>query len=132
MKTILFICEYNACRSQMAEGLARKYLPDYQIYSAGLYPGALHEMTLQVMQEVGIDLSSQRSKLLKEITDLSFDTVVILAREAWEPSAIIRGKERLEWFLPDPAKTEGDRETILEAMRQVRDILEQKIGGLKG
>ncbi|MBI4374415.1 MAG: arsenate reductase ArsC, partial [Deltaproteobacteria bacterium] len=82
---ILFVCEYNACRSQMAEGLARAFLPEsFSITSAGLYPGELNRVTIEVMREIGIDISNQRSKLLAEVKDKRFDRVVVLAKPAWE------------------------------------------------
>ena len=67
-KSILFLCTGNACRSQMAEGFARKILPkNWKIYSAGIMAAGLHPLTIQAMQEVGIDISDQRSKSVDEI-----------------------------------------------------------------
>ena len=127
MKRILFVCEYNACRSQMAEGLAKHLLPGHEIHSAGLYPGSLHEMTITVMKEIGIDITSQRSKLLAEVASHRFDQLVILASPAIEPSRIIFAKDRLEWSMPDPALTPGNRDTVLAAMRQARDAIRKLI-----
>lgn len=127
MKKILFVCEYNACRSQMAEGLARHLFPYYNIHSAGLYPGALHEMTIGVMREIGIDITSQRSKQLEEILSMSFDHVVILAQPAIEPTLKINTAQRLEWLMPDPALASEEREEIMNAMREARDLIKKKL-----
>ena len=64
MKGILFLCTGNSCRSQMAEGFAKKMLPkNMEIFSAGLEPKSVHPMAVKVMQEVGIDISKQESKI---------------------------------------------------------------------
>ena len=67
-KGILFLCTGNSCRSQMAEGFAKKMLPkNMEIFSAGLEPKGVHPMAIKVMQEIGIDISHQKSKNISEI-----------------------------------------------------------------
>lgn len=131
MKKLLFMCEYNACRSQIAEGLAKHLFPNYEIYSAGLYPGALHEMTIGIMQEIGIDISAQRSKLLDEIQSIYFDKIFILAFPALEPTLKIKTSERIELLMPDPAKVSNDEKEIRIAMRRARDFIKIKLEALK-
>lgn len=111
----------------MAEGICRRLLQDDWVESAGLYPGAIHEMTLEVMQEIGIDLAAHHSKKLEELSKPFYDTLIVLAEPALGPSQKIQAKERLYWAFPDPAKTVGDRETIKAAIRLVRDQLQEKI-----
>ncbi|MDO8644380.1 MAG: arsenate reductase ArsC, partial [bacterium] len=119
---ILFICEYNACRSQMAEGIARHLLPKTAlIQSAGLYPGEVNQLTIEVMREVGIDISSHQSKQLKVIERDHFDAVIVLAKPAAREVRHLDADHRFDWFYPDPVKTEGDSEMVKAVIRQVRD-----------
>jgi len=65
-KGILFLCTGNSCRSQMAEGFVRKMLSkDIKFFSAGLEPKGIHPMAVKIMQEVGIDISQQKSKIFQ-------------------------------------------------------------------
>lgn len=125
---MLFICEYNACRSQMAEGIARHLLPKtVSVHSAGLYPGEVHAWTIEVMNEIGIDISSHRSKRLESVCDETYDYVVVLAEPAVEATRVIQAKKRLPWFHPDPAKEPGSVETVKAEIRRVRDALKAQI-----
>jgi arsenate reductase len=125
---ILFVCEYNACRSQMAEGLARALLPDhFSVHSAGLHPGEVNQLTAEVMQEVGVDLSSHRSKRLHEVAHLEFDRVIVLAEPAFAQASALTAKESLLWSFPDPVAAPGDPEEIKKKIRAVRDALKERI-----
>lgn len=125
---ILFVCEYNACRSQMAEGLARKLLPEnYSIHSAGLHPGELNQITVGVMQEIGVDLSGQYSKRLVEVKDICFDLAVVLAEPAWEAVQEIQAKQRVLWHFYDPVAKPGSFEELKEKIRIVRDGIKERI-----
>lgn len=125
---ILFICEYNACRSQMAEGLARQLLPKtVLVQSAGLYPGEVHVWTIEVMNEIGIDISAYRSKRLESVCGETYDYVVILAEPAVEATQMIQVKNRLPWFHRDPAKEPGSVEAVKAEIRRVRDALKTQI-----
>ncbi len=127
---IAFICVANSARSQMAEGLA-KFLAkemglDIEVYSAGSNPsGHIHPLAIRVMREIGIDISAQRSKHLREIPLKEMDCVFVLCRE--EDCPFIPSKRVGRWELPDPSGVEGDVETRLEAFRKVRDLLKEKI-----
>jgi len=125
---ILFVCEYNACRSQIAEGLARYFLPKtVLVQSAGLYPGEVHDWTIEVMREIGIDISSYRSKRLEDVSGETYDYVIILAEPAVEATQTIKAKKRLPWFHPDPAKEPGSADEVKVAIRRVRDSLKNQI-----
>lgn len=131
MRKILFVCEYNACRSQMAEGLARHLFPKtVSVQSAGLYPGAVHAWTIEVMREIGIDISSYRSKQLEAVAGETYDYVVILAEPAAEATRTIQVKKRLLWLYPDPARAPGSAEQVKAALRRVRDALKARIEAL--
>ena len=78
-KGILFLCTGNSCRSQMAEGFAKKMLSkDSKIFSAGIEPKRIHPIAIKVMQEVGIDISKQKSKNIAEISIGEIDIVITL------------------------------------------------------
>jgi len=122
-KGILFLCTGNSCRSQMAEGFAKKKLPkNMEIFSAGLEPKGVHPMAIKVMQEVGIDISKQKSKNISEIPISEIDIVIALCGDAAERCPIFPGKvKRIHWELEDPAKAQGSEEENTQAFRKVRD-----------
>jgi len=129
MKGILFLCTGNSCRSQMAEGFARKMLPkNIEIFSAGLEPKSVHPMAVKVMQEAGIDISQQRSKNISEIPIDKIDLVVTLCGDAAERCPIFPGKvKKIHWSLDDPAKVQGSQEEIIKIFRKVRDKIKSYI-----
>ena len=122
-KGILFLCTGNSCRSQMAEGFAKKIFPkNMEVFSAGLEPKGVHPMAIKVMQEVGIDISKQKSKNISEIPIDKIDSVVTLCGDAAERCPIFPGKvKRIHWELEDPAKAQGSEEENTQAFRKVRD-----------
>lgn len=112
----------------MAEGLARALLPkSFSIMSAGLYPGELNPITIEVMQEIGIDISNQRSKLLAEVKNEQFHRVVVLAKPAWKAIETLKMDHKTFWPFPDPACDPGDAETVKGRIRKVRDQLKERI-----
>jgi len=118
---ILFLCVANSARSQMAEGLARSILrKSFSIQSAGSSPSFVHPLAIQVMQEIGIDISKQRSKSVTEIKTESIDLVITLCQEEVCPTLPQKTKI-LHWALPDPARLKGTTEDNLVAFRSVRD-----------
>ncbi len=129
MKGILFLCTGNSCRSQMAEGFARKILPkDIKIFSAGLEPKGVHPMAVKVMQEIGVDISHQKSKNISEIPIDKIDLVVTLCGDAAERCPIFPGKvKKNHWSLDDPAKVQGSQEEIIKIFRKVRDKIKSYI-----
>jgi phosphate transport system protein len=125
---ILFLCVHNAARSQMAEGWARKLLPAaVRIWSAGSQPAdKVHPNAVQVMGEVGIDISEQRPKLISDVPHGDVDTVVTLCSEEVCVS-LPRGTRQEDWIFPDPAGAVGDADEILSAFRRIRDGVREKI-----
>lgn len=126
---ILFLCTANSCRSQMAEGFARALVPGgTAIYSAGTTPKGVNPLATQVMNEIGIDISRQRSKGIEEISLEQIDLVVTLCGEAEESCPTLPPNTRhLHWPLPDPALAAGTTEEILQAFRQVRDEIRARV-----
>jgi len=106
---ILFLCTGNSCRSQMAEGFAKKMLPkDIKIFSAGLEPKGVHPTAIKVMQEIGVDISQQKSKNISEILLDKINIVITLCGDAAERCPIFPGKvKRIHWEIEDPAKAQG-------------------------
>jgi len=128
-KGILFLCTGNSCRSQMAEGFARKMLPnDIKIFSAGLEPKGVHPMAVKVMQKIGVDISYQKSKNISKIPIGEIDIVITLCGDAAEQCPIFPGKvERIHWELEDPAKAQGSQEEIIKIFQKVRDKIKSYI-----
>jgi len=122
-KGILFLCTGNSCRSQMAEGFAKKMLPkNMEIFSAGLEPKCVHPMAIKVMQEIGVDISHQKSKNISEIPIGEINVVITLCGDAVERCPIFPGKvERIHWEIEDPAKAQGSDKEIAIVFRKVRD-----------
>ena len=81
-KRVLFLCTGNSCRSQIAEGLARKYLNNYTIESAGTNPETVNPIAIEVMREIDIDLSNHYSKSITDEQMKSFDIVITLCGDA--------------------------------------------------
>jgi arsenate reductase len=115
----------------MAEAFLRKLGGEkYEAYSAGMYPKGLHPMTVQVMAEVGIDVSGQRSKGVKEIMGrMMFDDAVVVCRRAEDdcPSLSADAKRIHRWIFEDPVGAPGSEEDKLARFREVRDQIEARI-----
>lgn len=108
---VLFVCVENSCRSQMAEGFARALGLDAK--SAGSNPsGKVNETAIQVMKELGIDLSKHASKSLKDVGP-DWDYVVTMG--CGDACPFVPAKQKLDWQLPDP------KNLPLDEFRKVRD-----------
>ena len=126
-KHILFLCVANSARSQMAEGIARALAPaDVLVSSAGSAPAAVRPQAVQVLAEIGIDISSHRSKAVEEVDAKTVDAVVTLCAEEVCPLFLGRAV-RLHWALPDPAAAVGAEEDKVRAFRAVRDELHHRL-----
>ncbi len=125
---VLFLCVANSARSQMAEGLARAVAPkDREIYSAGSAPTHLNPFAREVMQELGIEISSHRSKAIDEIPSDRIGTVITLCAE--EVCPVYPGNvQRFHWPFEDPAAATGSDEEIRQEFRRIRDQIRGKIG----
>jgi len=129
---ILFLCVANSARSPMAEGIARSLAPPgTEVSSAGSSPSPVRPQAIQVLEEIGIDISGHRSKGLESIDAGSVDAVITLCAE--EVCPVFLGKAaRVHWGLPDPAAVAGTEETRLTAFRSVRDELLRRLKVLFG
>ena len=122
---IMFLCTGNSCRSQMAEGFARKYWGhEFDVYSAGTKKHGMNPRALQVMREAGIDLSTHTSKTTDELPKVSFDYVVTVCDHAHENCPYYPGTKIVHVGFQDPpalTKSMTDEEEILQVYRRVRD-----------
>jgi arsenate reductase (thioredoxin) len=130
---ILFLCTTNSARSQMAEGFLKKYGGDnFEAYSAGLEPKAIHPYTEQVMQEIGIPLTGQYSKSFREyMGKVHFAFLITVCAEAEKncPTTFPGVGQRLHWSFDDPAAFEGSEDEKIAKFRKVRDEIEQRVRG---
>jgi Protein-tyrosine-phosphatase len=109
---VLFLCTGNSARSQMAEALLRKMAGDrFEVHSAGLDPSVIHPMTIQVLQEIGIDASGQYAKpLTNYLGKVHFSYLITVCSRAEERCPIFPGiGQRLHWPFEDPAAFERER-----------------------
>jgi arsenate reductase len=122
-KRVLFICTANAARSQMAEGLMRlKYGKRFDVFSAGTRPTRVSARAIQVMNEIGIDISHHRSKTLDEISGMKFDLAVTLCDNVHKICPVVSGANKtIHCGFPDPHLTPGSDEDVLQGYRDVRD-----------
>jgi arsenate reductase len=123
---VLFLCAKNSCRSQMAEGWARKLHGDrLEPYSAGTAPGRVDPRAIQVMRESEIDISGHRSKHLQELSGFDFDAVVTVCDTANESCPVFPGNvDRVHRDFDDPprlAAGAGSEDEALRVYRRVRD-----------
>jgi arsenate reductase len=125
---ILFLCTGNSCRSQMAEGFARRLLKEWDVWSAGTRPAErVHPLAVQVMAEKGIDISTQYPKTISDVPR-PVDVVVTLCGEAAEECPTFPGARATEhWGLPDPARATGTPEEVMQVFREVRDEIERRL-----
>lgn len=122
-KRVLFLCTANACRSQMAEGLARHFLGDsVEAFSAGINATAVNPRAVRVMKEIGIDISGHQSKNLSAFDGQDFDYVITLCGSANEACPVFfGGTKKMHVGFDDPAKEGPTEEAILDDFRRIRD-----------
>lgn len=129
-KRVLILCTGNSARSQMAEGLLRHDSADrFEVESAGTRPSQVRPEAIAVMREIGIDISSHRSKSVDEFAGQHFDYVLTVCDNAKETCPVYPGHtNRFHQNFQDPAAAEGSEEVRLAAFRRVRDQLEAFLG----
>ncbi len=122
---VLFMCIHNAARSQMAEGLFRHlYGDNFDVCSAGSDPHAVDPLAIKVMEEIGIDISGQRSKSLKEFDGQEFDYVITVCGNPYNACPFfVGGKKYFKQPFEDPSAFNGTKEEKLEFFRVIRDEL---------
>jgi len=144
--SVLFLCTHNSARSQMAEGLLRYFYGErYEAFSAGSTPTQVNVLAIRVMDELGIDISGQRSKSIEEFRGRDIDVVVSVCRSspkvtcAFCSSPLVGGrpeiisevlpgaKRYIDHGFPDPSEAEGSEEEKLTAFRHTRDDIQKWI-----
>jgi arsenate reductase len=129
--TVLILCTGNSCRSHLAEGILRAAAGDIlDVQSAGSKPaGQVHPLAIQVMQEIGIDISTHRSKPLSEFLDRKIETVITVCGNADAACPIFPGQvNRHHWPFDDPAHATGTDEEKLAVFRRVRNEIRRTFG----
>ena len=128
---VLFLCTGNSARSQMAEAFLRKYAGDrFEAHSAGMEPKGINPLTIQVMQEAGLDMSGHTSKGFETyLGKLLFQYLITLCDDAEKncPTTWPGVSNRLHWHFEDPAAFVGTDAEKLARFRQVRDQIDQKV-----
>jgi arsenate reductase len=126
---VLFLCTGNSCRSQMAEGWLRHLAGDrFEALSAGTNPVGVNPQAVEVMQEVGIDISHQQSKHVAELQGRRLHYVITVCDHAQESCPTEpRGDVRLHWSFDDPAHAQGTILERVQVFRRVRDEIGKQI-----
>jgi arsenate reductase len=125
---VLILCTGNSCRSQMAEGYLRKYLPNATVMSAGIEAHGLNYYAVRVMGEDGVDISHHASKAIDALPNLPWDLVLTVCDHARELCPILPGNHRkLHHSFRDPAQSTGSAEEVLPIYRSVRDDIREYI-----
>jgi arsenate reductase len=126
-KRVLILCTGNSARSQMAEGLLRHDAGDrFEVFSAGTTPGQVRPEAIEVMRELGIDISGHRSKHVDEFAGQAFDYVLTVCDHAKESCPLFPGKSvTIHRNFEDPAAFEGSPEQKVALFRRVRDEVRQ-------
>ena len=125
------MCVANSARSQMAEGLARKFLGSHaNVESAGSAPSKVNSFAVQAMKEVGVHLSSHYSKSCDDLKPgfiVQLDYVITLCAEEVCPMIVTPKAKKLHWPFPDPAGKGGSDEEQLQRFREARDAIANRI-----
>lgn len=131
-KKVLFVCVHNSARSQIAEELLKRMCgEEFEAHSAGLNPGTLNPLAVEVLREIGIDITGKPTRDVFEIVKSSeiFSHVITVCDGASaERCPIFPGVTiRLQWSFPDPSTFEGTWEEKLAQTRQVRDMISAQL-----
>ena len=126
---VLFLCTGNSARSQMAEGYLRHIAGDrFDVVSAGTEPKGLNPLAIRAMCEIGIDISHQHSKDVRDFAASSIQFVVTVCANAQQRCPIFPSTiKNLHWDLDDPAAAQGDEDARLQVFRRVRDEIVGRI-----
>ncbi|MDB5129895.1 arsenate reductase ArsC [Mucilaginibacter sp.] len=125
MKNILVLCTGNSCRSQIAEGYLRYFAGDKaNVYSAGIETHGVNPKAIQVMANDGIDISAHTSNHVDEYLVIPFDYVITVCDNANEACPYFPGNvQRFHYNFPDPAKSTGTTEEVMNEFKRVRDMI---------
>ena len=133
-RRVLILCTGNSARSQMAEGWLRSLGGGrFEVYSAGTRPSSVRPEAIEAMREVGVDITSHRSKSVDEFAGGEFDYVITVCDNARESCPVFPGKtERVHWSFDDPAAVGGGWDERLAAFRRVRDEIGERLRAWAG
>jgi len=131
-KRVLFVCVHNSARSQMAEAFLKQMAGDrFEVESAGLEPGKLNPMVVEVMKEGGIDISQNKTKSVFDFykAGKKYDYVITVCDGSQSGQCPIfpGGGQKLHWSFDDPSSFQGTMEERIEKTRKVRDKIEHQI-----
>ena len=126
---VLILCTGNSARSQMAEALLRHEAGDrFEVFSAGTRPSQVRSEAIAVVNEIGVDISGQRSKPVDEFKGREFDYVITVCDNAKESCPVFPANtRRLHWSFEDPAAAQGPEEQRKTVFRKVRDGIHARI-----
>jgi arsenate reductase len=126
---VLFVCTHNSARSQMAEGMLRAWGGDrFESASAGTDATTVRSEAIAVMEEIGIDISAQRSKTIEPFVGRDLDWLVTVCDQARESCPTLPGVRRQDhWSVGDPSAADGTEEERLGAFRGARDVLAAQV-----
>ncbi|NOY87390.1 MAG: arsenate reductase ArsC [Deltaproteobacteria bacterium] len=129
VKRVLFLCTGNSCRSQMADGIINHdFAGCIEAFSAGTEPHGLNPKAVQVLAEIGIDISGDSSDHLSQYEGQSFDYVITLCGDANEKCPLFfGGVQRTHIGFDDPPKATGTEEDVLNVYRRVRDEIREQL-----
>ena len=130
--TVLFVCVHNSARSQMAEAFLKHMAGDrFEVESAGIEPGKLNPIVVEVMKEAGINISGNKTQSVQSLLDAgkSFDYVFTVCDETQaERCPLFPGSgKRIHIGFPDPSSFKGNHDEKLQQTREVREMIKEKI-----
>lgn len=129
-KKVLFVCIHNSARSQMAEELLRKMAGDkFETTSAGIEPGKLNPVVVEVLKKEGIDIAGKPTQSVQDVLQNKYDYVVTVCDETSAEKCPIfpGGGERLHWGFRDPSQFEGSFEEKLAQTEEVKEEIKSRI-----
>ncbi len=128
-KKVLFLCPGNSCQSQIAEGLLKHfYGSEYEVFSAGLNPIDINKNAIEVMKEIGIDISQNKTNHINDFLNQNFDIIITFcSNKEIKSSPFLSKALTYNWSLYNPAEGIETQKDLLKALRELRDNLKQKI-----
>jgi arsenate reductase (thioredoxin) len=126
---VLFVCTHNSARSQMAEAMLRTWGGGkFEAFSAGTEASGIKPETVQVMNEIGIDISNQRSKAIDEFRGQSFEWFITVCDDAQKNCPVLPGvAHAAHWSIEDPSTVRGTPEERVAAFRHARDVIRDQL-----
>lgn len=134
-KRVLILCTGNSCRSQMAEGYLKSLRCDFEVFSAGTKPSErVNPLAVEVMKEIGIDISDHYPKNVDEFLNQSFDYVITVCDNAKESCPVFNGMvgEVIHRGFEDPSEAVGEKSEVIDIYRGVRDEIIKELKTLFG